>query len=313
MVSTLVPFAAPQTLGNLTADRTKMKHKSERIAPLHPVLYEEIVTRALLEDLGRTGDITTDAIVTPENTAAARIIVHAAGRIAGVDIAAYIFHRLDPRLLFDVQKQDGSDTEPGDTIAIIRGNASSILTGERTALNFLSHLSGVATATREIVETVASYPARVVCTRKTTPGLRALEKYAVRAGGGFNHRFGLDDAILIKDNHIAVAGGITEAIRRVRRKSGHMVKIEVEVDTLKQLEIALKEKIDAVLLDNMDPETLARAVRIVHGKVVTEASGGVTPQTARAVAASGVDIVSVGWLTHSAPALNLSLDITAGD
>ncbi len=290
-----------------------MKHKSERIAPLHPVLYEEIVTRALLEDLGRTGDITTDAIVTPEETAAARIIVHAAGRIAGVDIAAYIFHRLDPRLLFDVQKQDGSDTEPGDTIAIIRGNASSILTGERTALNFLSHLSGVATATREIVETVASYPARVVCTRKTTPGLRTLEKYAVRAGGGFNHRFGLDDAILIKDNHIAVAGGITEAIRRVRRRSGHMVKIEVEVDTLKQLETALKEKIDAVLLDNMDPETLARAVRIVHGKVVTEASGGVTPQTAKAVAASGVDMVSVGWLTHSAPALNLSLDITARD
>lgn len=287
-----------------------MKHNSERIAPLPPILYEEIVTRALLEDLGRTGDITTDAIVSADDTATARIVAHAAGRIAGVGIAGYIFHRLDSRLLFEVQKYDGTDAVPGDTIAVVRGNAGSILTGERTALNFLSHLSGVATATRQIVEIIADYPGRVVCTRKTTPGLRTLEKYAVRAGGGFNHRFGLDDAILIKDNHIVVAGNITEAIRRVRRKSGHMVKIEVEIDTLQQLETALKEKIDAVLLDNMDPETLTEAVRIVHGKVLTEASGGVTPQTARAVAASGVDILSMGWLTHSAPALNLSLDTT---
>ncbi|MBN2318337.1 MAG: carboxylating nicotinate-nucleotide diphosphorylase [Acidobacteria bacterium] len=287
-----------------------MKHNSERITPLHPILYEEIVHTALMEDLGRIGDITTEAVVFAEDTATARIVSHAPGRIAGIDIAGYTFNRLDARLLFEVRTHDGMDVESGDTIAVIRGGAGSILSGERTALNFLSHLSGIATATREIVEMVAPYPARVVCTRKTTPGLRALEKYAVRAGGGFNHRFGLNDAILIKDNHIIVAGNIAEAVHRVRRKAGHMVKVEVEVDSLQQLETALKEKIDAVLLDNMDPDMLSEAVRMVNGKVTTEASGGVTPQTACAVAASGVDILSLGWLTHSAPALNLSLDIS---
>jgi nicotinate-nucleotide pyrophosphorylase (carboxylating) len=289
-----------------------MKHDSQRITPLHPILYQETVDRALLEDLGGTGDITTEAVVSKEDTATARIVAHAPGCIAGVEIAGHAFHRMDARLLFEVRTLDGTDVEPGDTVAVIRGEASPILSGERTALNFLSHLSGIATATRKIVEIVEPFPARVVCTRKTIPGLRVLEKYAVRAGGGFNHRFGLDDAILIKDNHIAVAGSITEAIQRVRRKAGHMVKIEVEVDTLKQLETALKEKIDAVLLDNMDPDTLKEAVRMVNGKVMTEASGGITPETARDVAASGVDILSLGWLTHSAPALNLSLDVTVG-
>jgi len=290
-----------------------MKQHSERLTPLHPILYEDTVNRALLEDLGRTGDITTDAILSPEDTATARIVARAPGRIAGVDVAGCAFHRLDSNLRFEVLYNDGMDVVTGDTIAVIQGSAASILTGERTALNFLSHLSGIATATREIVEIVAPYPARVVCTRKTTPGLRALEKYAVRAGGGLNHRFGLDDAILIKDNHLIVAGGISEAIRRVRRKIGHMVKVEVEVDTLQQLKTALEEQIDAVLLDNMPPETLSEAVRMVDGKVTTEASGGVTPQTAQAVAASGVDLLSLGWITHSAPALNLSLDITAGE
>lgn len=290
-----------------------MRQDSERITPLNPILYEDTVNRALLEDLGGTGDITTGAVVSAEDKATAEIVAHVPGRIAGIDIAEFTFHRLDSQLLFEVRKHDGMDVEPGETIAVIRGGAGSILTGERTALNFLSHLSGIATATREIVETIAPYPARVVCTRKTTPGLRALEKYAVRAGGGFNHRFGLDDAVLIKDNHIIVAGGIAEAIRRVRCNAGHMIKIEVEVDTLQQLETALKEKIDAVLLDNMGPEMLAEAVRLIDGRVITEASGGITPQTARDVAATGVGILSLGWLTHSAPALNLSLNITIGE
>ena len=247
-----------------------MTHNSQKITPLHPILYQETVNRALLEDLGGTGDITTEAIVSTEDTATARIVAHAPGRIAGVEIAGYTFHRMDTRLLFEIRTHDGTDVGPGDTIAVIRGEAGPILSGERTALNFLSHLSGIATATRGIVEIVEPFPARVVCTRKTIPGLRVLEKYAVRAGGGFNHRFGLDDAILIKDNHIAVAGSITEAIQRVRRKAGHMVKIEVEVDTLQQLETALKEKIDAVLLDNMNPSTLTEAVRMVNGRVITE-------------------------------------------
>lgn len=286
-----------------------MTHQPEPLASLYSILYEETVNRALLEDLGRAGDITTASIVSPEDRASARIIAQDPGRIAGVDIAAYVFRRLNPGLLFETICHDGMDVHAGDTIAVVRGAADSILTGERTALNFLSHLSGIATATREIVETVKPYPARVVCTRKTIPGLRVLEKYAVRAGGGLNHRFGLDDAILIKDNHIVVAGGLAEAVQRVHKKAGHMVKIEVEVDTLQQLETALKEKIDAVLLDNMPIDMLTEAVRMVDGKVQTEASGGVTAQTARAVAASGVDILSLGWLTHSAPALNISLDV----
>jgi nicotinate-nucleotide pyrophosphorylase (carboxylating) len=290
-----------------------MKQHPEPLHPLHPILYEEIVKRALMEDIGRNSDITTDAIVTAEDRVRAGITAQTAGCICGLDIAACVFRRLDSSLMFEAQCHDGTGADPGDTIAHIRGSARSILTGERTALNFLSHLSGIATATREIVQIVAPYPARVVCTRKTTPGLRSLEKYAVRTGGGFNHRFGLDDAILIKDNHIVVAGNITEAIQRVRRKVGHMVKVEVEVDTLEQLEAVLKEDVDAVLLDNMPSEKLAEAVRIVDGRVLTEASGGVTAQTARTVAASGVDLLSLGWLTHSAPALNLSLDIAVGE
>jgi nicotinate-nucleotide pyrophosphorylase (carboxylating) len=229
-----------------------------------------------------------------------------------LDVAVYAFHRLDAGLQFEILRSDGTEVQQGDIIAAVRGSAGSILTGERTALNFLSHLSGIATATRGIVDAVAMYPARVVCTRKTTPGLRTLEKYAVRAGGGFNHRFGLDDAVLIKDNHIAVAGGVSEAIERVRLKAGHMVKVEVEVDTLLQLETVMKEKIDAVLLDNMSIAMMSEAVRMVAGKVITEASGGITPETAQRIAATGVDLLSVGWVTHSAPALDLSLDIAAG-
>jgi nicotinate-nucleotide pyrophosphorylase (carboxylating) len=207
-------------------------------------------------------------------------------------------------------RHDGERIERGDTIVELEGRARTLLTGERTLLNILNHLSGIATATRALVDAVAGTQAHIADTRKTTPGLRALEKYAVRCGGGSNHRFGLDDAVLIKDNHLALAGSIHEAVSRARAVAGHMVKIEVEVDTLEQLREALAEPVDAVLLDNMRPATLAEAVRIVDGRVITEASGGIRPETVREVAESGVDLISVGWLTHSAPALDLGLDIT---
>jgi nicotinate-nucleotide pyrophosphorylase (carboxylating) len=286
------------------------RNQNQDAPRLYPILYEEKVRQALREDLGRAGDITTDAVVSGGDTATAVIVARAPGRIAGAEVAAYAFRCLDPGVACEIRLPDGEDAEAGDTLFVIRGEARPILSAERTALNFLAHLSGIATATRDIAGLIAAHPARVVCTRKTTPGLRALEKYAVRVGGGANHRFGLDDAVLIKDNHIQVAGSVSEAIQRVRRRVGHMVKIEVEVDTLGQLESALQEEIDAVLLDNMPIEMLAAAVRMVKRRVLTEASGGVTAQTAEAIAATGVDLLSIGWLTHSAPALNVSLDVT---
>jgi nicotinate-nucleotide pyrophosphorylase (carboxylating) len=279
------------------------------IAPLFPILYEEAVRRALLEDLGARGDVTTDAIVPLKDTATARILARERGRIAGIDIAGHAFHCLDPNIKYEVHRCDGEDVEAEEVLALIRGAARPILSAERTALNFLALLSGIATETRDIVAIIAAYPARVVCTRKTTPGLRGLEKYAVRVGGGSNHRFGLDDAVLIKDNHIVVAGGVAEAIQRARRQIGHMVKIEVEVDTLDQLESALKEKVDAVLLDNMPIKMLAEAVRITNKRAITEASGGIIPENAKDIAATGVDLLSIGWITHSAAALDLSLDL----
>jgi len=208
-----------------------------------------------------------------------------------------------------VEAPDGSTVQSGTTLATVCGPARAILTGERVALNFLGHLSGIATSTRGIVDAIAGTRARVVCTRKTTPGLRALEKYAVRCGGGRNHRFGLDDAVLIKDNHVALAGGIAPALERVRRAVGHLVKIEIEVDSLAQLREALDLGADVVLLDNMPLETLREAVAMAKGKAVTEASGGINPTTAAAIAATGVDLLSVGWLTHSAPALDVALDV----
>jgi nicotinate-nucleotide pyrophosphorylase (carboxylating) len=283
-------------------------NSNTELAPLFPILYEEAVRRALLEDLGARGDVTTDAIVSLDDTATARIIVRESGRLAGIEIAGHAFHCLDSGIKYKIQHCDGDDVEAGDTLALIQGAARPILSAERTALNFLALLSGIATETRDIVTAVKPYPARVVCTRKTTPGLRGLEKYAVRAGGGSNHRFGLDDAVLIKDNHIVVAGGVAEAIQRARRHIGHLVKIEVEVDTLDQLASALKEKIDAVLLDNMPPSMLAEAVRITDRRAITEASGGITPENARDIAATGVDLLSIGWITHSAAALDLSLE-----
>ncbi len=286
-----------------------MDRQQASITPPHPLLYQEAVHHALLEDLGRAGDLTTDAIVRPDEEAAASLVARAAGRIAGLDMALCAFRCLDERMYTQIMIADGNDALAGETVALVRGSARAILSAERTALNFLGRLCGIATATRGLVAAVAPYAAKVVCTRKTTPGLRLLEKYAVRAGGGANHRFGLDDAVLVKDNHRVIAGGITEAIRRVRRHAGHMVKIEVEVDTLAELEEALSQGVDAVLLDNMPVEILAQGVRMAKGRALTEASGGITPANAAAIAATGVDLLSVGWITHSSPALDVSLDV----
>ena len=279
------------------------------LASLPPLLYEPLIRRALEEDLGRAGDLTSDAILPPDLTAEAAVVARKAGRIAGLPAAVSAFSILDSALQVELRSADGRDAAAGETLAVVRGAARSILSAERTALNLLGRLCGVATATRDLVALVAPHGTRIVCTRKTTPGLRALEKYAVRAGGGSNHRFGLDDAVLIKDNHVALAGGIRPAVERARAHVGHLVKIEVEVDSLEQLGEALDLKVDVVLLDNMSLETLREAVRMAKGKALTEASGGITPQTAPAVAATGVDMISVGWLTHSSPALDVALDV----
>jgi nicotinate-nucleotide pyrophosphorylase (carboxylating) len=279
--------------------------------PLLPLLYEDVVRRALLEDLGRAGDITTDAIVPPDLTGRAAMVARAAGRVAGLEPALFAFRLLDPECRIDVRLRDGSDAAQGDAIARVTASARALLTAERTALNLLGHLSGIATVTRDVVKRLDGLKTRVACTRKTTPGLRTLEKHAVRVGGGSPHRYGLDDAVLVKDNHVAFAGGISEAVLRVRRSVGHTVKIEVEVDTLAQLEEALAIGIDAVLLDNMDLPTLREAVRRARGRTLTEASGRIRPENAREVAETGVDVISLGWLTHSAPSLDVALDVEA--
>ena len=279
--------------------------------PPAPVV-DSILRSALAEDLGHRGDITTDAIVPAEARARGAIIARAPGRIAGLSMALQTFELIDQTTSFELLAADGDEVTAGQTLARIDGAARAILTGERVALNLLGRLSGIASATAAFVHAVRGTGARILCTRKTTPGLRALEKYAVRAGGGSNHRFGLDDAVLIKDNHIAIAGGVAEAIERVRLGSGTSVpcRIEVEVDNLAQLDEALVAGVDAVLLDNMDIPSLARAVTVVDGRATTEASGGITLDTAAAIAETGVDYLSIGWLTHSAPALDVGLDIT---
>ncbi|MEG2862635.1 MAG: carboxylating nicotinate-nucleotide diphosphorylase, partial [Comamonas sp.] len=261
-----------------------------------------------LEDLGRAGDLTTDTIVPADAQDSLRLVARQAGVLAGVDLARLAFHLLDSSLVFEPLCGDGTVLAPGMEIARIRGKSRAILTAERTALNYLCHLSGVASATYSIAQAIQPYGTRVTCTRKTMPGLRALQKYAVRVGGGSNHRFGLDDAVLIKDNHIALAGDVATAVGRARAGVGHMVKIELEVDTLAQLDAALQLGVDVVLLDNMDLETLRTAVAMCRGKAVTEASGRITPETAPQVAATGVDQIAVGWLTHSAKVLDIGLD-----
>ena len=273
------------------------------------LIVEPIVRAALLEDLGRAGDITTEAIVPEHAEIEAVIAARQPGVVAGLDAALLAFELLDAGLNIERLRDDGARVARGDRIARICGRARPVLAAERTALNLLCRMSGVATATRVLADAIAGAKARIVCTRKTTPGLRTLEKEAVRLGGGANHRFGLDDAMLIKDNHIALAGGVRPALERARHHAGHLVKIELEVDTLDQLAEALAVGVDAVLLDNMPPETLRRAVAMVDGRAVTEASGRISPETAAAVAATGVDLISSGWITHSAPILDLGLDI----
>lgn len=275
---------------------------------LPPFLVQRAVTGALEEDLGQAGDITTDPIIPVDASAEADIVARQAGVIAGLDLAAASFETLDPQAEFTALVADGAKVEAGARIAHIKGKTRALLSAERVALNFLGHLSGIASLTAAYVAAVEGTKTRITCTRKTTPSLRAFEKYAVRAGGGVNHRFGLYDAVLIKDNHIAAAGGIANAIERVRARSGHLVKIEVEVDTLEQLQEALRFAVDAVLLDNMDPATLKQAVALVDGRMLTEASGSVTLETVEQIAGSGVDLISVGALTHSAPRLDLALD-----
>jgi nicotinate-nucleotide pyrophosphorylase (carboxylating) len=278
------------------------------IAPLPRHLIDEAVRRALAEDLGDAGDITTRATVSAEAQARAVIAARKPGVIAGLEVAAAAFAAVDAAIQVKLRVADGASVTAGTIVLELAGPARGVLTAERVALNFLGHLSGIATATNDIAKVIAHTKAKVCCTRKTTPGLRAFEKYAVRCGGGVNHRFGLYDAVLIKDNHIAAAGGVARAVTAARQNAGHMVKIEVEVDTLDQLREALAAGADVVLLDNMTTVQLTEAVTIVAGRAVTEASGSITAATAKAIAESGVDLMSVGWITHSAPCLDLGLD-----
>ncbi|GCE89201.1 carboxylating nicotinate-nucleotide diphosphorylase [Komagataeibacter diospyri] len=280
------------------------------IHPLPDIMLEPLVRAGLLEDLGRAGDLTTDAVIVDGDAVVSAVLAaRQDGVIAGLDMARLSFALMDPRIVFEAHVHDGQAVTRGTRLATVRGPARGILSGERVGLNFLSHLSGIATATAQLVELVRPYRASITCTRKTMPGLRAIQKYAVRAGGGSNHRFGLDDAILIKDNHIAFAGGITPAVERARRAAGHLVRIELEVDTLTQLREGLETGgVDVFLLDNMPPDVLREAVRIVDGRAVTEASGGITPQTVTAVAQAGVDLISLGWLTHTVRVMDIGLD-----
>lgn len=272
------------------------------------ILIDKIVEQVLLEDIG-TGDITSDSIVPYDLKAKGIIKTSEEGVVAGLDIAHLIFKKLDPEIIFQEKIKDGVKVARGKVLAEISGSARTILKGERVALNFLQRMSGIATITSKFCQEVKDFPVRIVDTRKTTPGLRVLEKYAVLIGGGYNHRFGLYDAVLIKDNHIAVAGGIKSAVNSVRKQISHTVKIEVEVENLSQLQEALEMKVDIVMLDNMELETMKEAVKIVKGKALIEASGGITLKKVREIAQTGVDLISVGALTHSVKSLDISMEI----
>ncbi len=278
--------------------------------PLPDIMLEPLVRAGLLEDLGRAGDLTTDAVIGEgDTTVRAAFVARQDGVIAGLDMARLSFALMDRRITFTPKLRDGGRVGPGDVLATVEGPARGILSGERVGLNFLSHLSGIATATAAVADLVRPYRARITCTRKTMPGLRAIQKYAVRAGGGSNHRFGLDDAILIKDNHLAFAGGVRPAVERARAAAGHLVRIELEVDTLEQLREGLETGgVDVFLLDNMPPDMLREAVKLVDGRAITEASGGITPDTVTAVAQAGVDLISLGWLTHTVRVMDIGLD-----
>ncbi len=280
------------------------------IPPLSSLIVDDIVERALKEDLGDAGDITTQATISADTTVKAVIAARKPGVIAGVELGCSALHMMGPSTKTRVKSQDGTRVTTGDIVLIIEGPARDVLSAERVALNFMGHLSGIATATAALVDAISGTNAKIVCTRKTTPGLRALEKHAVRAGGGHNHRFGLYDAVMIKDNHIAASGGIPKALERARASVGHTVKIEIEIDHIDQLEDALSGGADIVLLDNMSTEDLTRAVKLNNGRAVLEASGNVTVETVRDIALTGVDIISSGWITHSAPTLDLGMDFT---
>lgn len=282
---------------------------TEQFAPLPRLLMEPAIRAALAEDLGRAGDVTTEATIPAGTKARARMRAREDGVAAGLDAAALAFELVDPALNVAQPASGGDRIAVGDVLMEIEGDARSLLTAERVALNFAGRMSGIATITRQMADAIAHTHAKVICTRKTTPGLRLFEKRAVRLGGGGNHRWGLDDAILIKDNHISAAGGVRAALTRAKAYAGHMIKIEIEVDTLDQLAEALETGgADVVLLDNMTPDTLRKAVEMAEGRMITEASGGITLQTAPAIAETGVDFLSAGWLTHSARSLDLGLD-----
>jgi len=275
---------------------------------MHPSQYLSVIRRALEEDLGLAGDISAESAVPIDTVATARIVARRSGRLAGLEIARAVFFEVDPTLDVELHATDGDEVEAGTVVGRVSGTARSILTAERTALNFLGRMSGVATATARLVDAIAGTGVRVADTRKTTPGLRALEKYSVRMGGGINHRYGLFDAVMIKDNHIVAAGGIRAAVQAAKARVGHTVKIEVEVTTLEQLAELIEVGADVVLLDNMDLATLKEAVRMVDGQMITEASGSITIDTILSIAETGVDIVSAGSITHSAPVLDVALD-----
>ena len=271
-------------------------------------LIDKIIEQALLEDIG-TGDITSESII-PSNLKAKGIIkTSEKGVVAGLDIACLVFRKLDSEVVFQENIKDGTKVARDKVLAEITGPARIILKGERVALNFLQRMSGISTITSKFCQEVKDFPVRIFDTRKTTPGLRILEKYAVRMGGGYNHRFGLYDAVLIKDNHIVAAGGIKSAVNSVRKQISHTVKVEVEVENLSQLQEALEMKVDIIMLDNMGLNTMKEAVKIVKGKALIEASGGITLEKVRKIAQTGVDLISVGALTHSVKSLDISMEI----
>ena len=278
------------------------------IQPLPDLLIDPTVRAALAEDLGRAGDVTAQACIDADAVMSVVFATRQSGVVAGLACARLAILALDPEASFEAVVADGASVEAGDVLAKVTGNARAILSAERTALNLMGRLSGVATLTRAYVDRTEGTKARIVDTRKTTPGLRHLEKYAVRCGGGVNHRFGLDDAILIKDNHVAACGGVANALKRARAFAGHLTKVELEVDSLEQLAEALPHGADVIMLDNFSPDDLKKAVAMAGGMVVLEASGGVNLQTVRAIAESGVQVISVGALTHSAPVLDIGLD-----
>ncbi len=276
---------------------------------LSPLIYKKIIETSLSEDIGSRGDITSDSIIPEKKQIKAVMRARANGVISGIDVAAEVFSICDKNINIRKISSDGENVIKGQDIMIVEGNARAILLAERTSLNIISHMSGISTETKKFVEEISKTKAKICCTRKTTPTLRALEKYAVHCGGGVNHRFGLDDAVLIKDNHIAIAGSIKSAIEAAKKNAGYMTKIEVEVDNLEQLKQVINYDIDVVMLDNMSPDLLRQAVNIVNGKIITEASGGVNFANIREIALTGVDLISIGWLTHSSPILDIGLDI----